>query len=346
MWSQQSPHGLRVSFSFGSFIFVCWLCRAPKPNKTVEATAGKFLVEFGVLRAVPHLCVRGRKFAAVSKHGFRVEPIRAAADDPLVDALHRESPAGVILHVGVWVVIGVSLDFPFHVFIADAHPHEQVSGAQPAISGLVAVSVSDIGFLRLSFLVGGWHTLNVVQIMKTPLIIDRWLQESEKRVTVFTLLAGIAAFGIGAAFLGPLNGLYLALGTFAAVGALDVFHTNTKARLKERQAPFIEPESELFFAAINQKGRHPKVIEEFPHGGLLFETRGFDEVPGGISLSFPFCPRCKNKVFERVCVRFPGRQQIVFHCSCGFSQPSQQTLSEVRTEARKACKILTFTPEP
>ncbi len=30
----------------------------PTANKTVEATAGKFLVEVGVLRAVPHLCVR------------------------------------------------------------------------------------------------------------------------------------------------------------------------------------------------------------------------------------------------------------------------------------------------
>lgn len=189
--------------------------------------------------------------------------------------------------------------------------------------------------------------LSVVQDkMKTPVIIDRWLQESEKHVTVFTLLAGIAAFGFGAAFLGPLNGLYLSLGTFAAVGALDVLHANAKADLQKRQAPFIEPEGDFFFAAIQHKGWKPVVIEKFPHGGLVFETLGFVELPGGISLSYPFCPRCKNKVFERVRVRFPGRQKIVFHCSCGFSCPSQQTLSEVRTEARQACTILTFTPEP
>jgi len=137
--------------------------------------------------------------------------------------------------------------------------------------------------------------------MKTPLIIDRWLQESERHVTVFTLLAAIAALGVGSAFLGPLNGFYLALGTFAAIGALDVLHTNTKASLKKRQADFIEPEGDLFFAAIQQKGWRPVVIEEFTHCGLLFETRGFDEIPGGITLSYPFCPRCKNKVFERVC---------------------------------------------
>ena len=41
------------------FVFVFWLSTAPRTaNKTVEATAGKFLVEVGVLRAVPHLCVR------------------------------------------------------------------------------------------------------------------------------------------------------------------------------------------------------------------------------------------------------------------------------------------------
>jgi hypothetical protein len=38
-------------------VFVLVIRRAPMPNKAVDATAGKSLVEVGVLRAVPYLCV-------------------------------------------------------------------------------------------------------------------------------------------------------------------------------------------------------------------------------------------------------------------------------------------------
>jgi hypothetical protein len=38
--------------------FLVLVVPLPRPNKTVEATAIKSLVEVGVLLAVPHLCVR------------------------------------------------------------------------------------------------------------------------------------------------------------------------------------------------------------------------------------------------------------------------------------------------
>ena len=49
-----------------------WCFRVPRTaNKTVEATAGKFLVEVGVLRAVPHLYVSEiKKYVRMTRSAF------------------------------------------------------------------------------------------------------------------------------------------------------------------------------------------------------------------------------------------------------------------------------------
>jgi hypothetical protein len=86
-------------------LFVFWLSTAPRTaNKTVEATAGKFLVEVGVLRAVPHLCVRGTESDLVpcpadsavvaSTDAEWVLSVRAIHRDHRAVSVSRFRPAG------------------------------------------------------------------------------------------------------------------------------------------------------------------------------------------------------------------------------------------------------------
>ena len=74
--------------------FLVLVVPLPRPNKTVEATAIKFLVEVGVLRAVPHLCVRQRS------HGAKRGDLRGYSS--VLPARHSpEMPAYAYAAIGV-----------------------------------------------------------------------------------------------------------------------------------------------------------------------------------------------------------------------------------------------------
>ena len=173
------------------------------------------------------------------------------------------------------------------------------------------------------------------------IIIDRWLKRAEQVVTIYTILAGISGFGIGACFFGPLRGFYLALGTFGAVGALDVFHGHARTQLDKRRRS--RDQGSHYFMAISEKNPRwkPKVIKEFTHDGLFFRTIGFNEFPVPITCTLPLCPACSSQLTERAKVSFPGRPRIQLYCECGFSRPSNQTLCELQHEAKHIGNVLT-----
>ncbi len=166
--------------------------------------------------------------------------------------------------------------------------------------------------------------------------IARWLARAEGGVGLYPILAGLGCLGLGAVFLDPIRGFWIALAGFAAAGALDVRHARAKASLDQRR---LAGDKSRLFRLIQDKFPkwQPKVIKEFAHGGLRFRAVGFEEHPVAIAVSSPLCPRCGHNLAERADVRFPGRASIRFYCACGFETASALTLAELWSEAERLC---------
>jgi hypothetical protein len=174
---------------------------------------------------------------------------------------------------------------------------------------------------------------------KTPNVVNRWLLRAEQFVSIYTILAGLTGFGIGACFFGPIKGLYLAIGLFGAVGALDIFHRQITSHLQQRRN-LNDPltRSHLYLGMSDKyKDWRPTVLKEFSHNGIHFRSFGFEQYRVPLLVSQPLCPECKGVLLERTCVKFPARTRIQFRCPCGFSRNSTVTLNELQAEAEHLC---------
>ena len=166
--------------------------------------------------------------------------------------------------------------------------------------------------------------------VRKKMILDIWNKALAKTGALSALFA-MLVFGILLLLLSDFKvSLSASIIAFSTSGFLEVFHLNRKADIYSRRQPIYDKDSLFWkFMSHEKKIFQPKMFEEFLYEEMNFKTFGFVDVPGPITITGPFCPRCKGNMLEGVSVKFPGNVRIVFNCMCGFSHKSKKTVSEI-----------------
>ena len=164
--------------------------------------------------------------------------------------------------------------------------------------------------------------------------ISRWLKRAEGVVSIYTILAGIAAYGFGAYFVDLLHGFYLAVGVFGAVGAFDMFHRQRHAELDQR-CQYVHKSGLVWDVFRQRPNWKPKIIQEFAHSGFRFKSLGFEEIPNVLFVTYPLCPACGDTLAQRGCFAFPYRPRFRLYCKCGYSHDSEHSSYELQCEAEQ-----------
>jgi hypothetical protein len=170
--------------------------------------------------------------------------------------------------------------------------------------------------------------------MAFPNFISRWIHRCEKQVGLITLFVGLTAFALTALIWNPYRATFAAIGAFAIIGSAERFHINRKSELLQRCHSSYEADLMLAVAKKHPLWK-PKLFKEFLHGQARFNVGGFEQAPIPFMISEPLCPRCSNKLIERITVFFPGIIRIKWLCNCGFKTKSNKTLAEIQNEAAK-----------
>lgn len=164
-------------------------------------------------------------------------------------------------------------------------------------------------------------------------IIKKALNKIIDNIGIFSILSTIFVFGISSIFFNLGFSISLFFVALSLAGFLELFHMQRKTEINKRRQVLYDRFS-LFDSFISSKKKifYPEMIKEFTYNNLSFRLIGFEDVPGPITISGPFCPRCKADVLESVVFKFPGRTKIFFKCICGFSNQSKKTKEEIVNE--------------
>lgn len=173
--------------------------------------------------------------------------------------------------------------------------------------------------------------------MAFPEFINRWIKKCEGHVGIIPLFAGLIAFTF-TIFLDWRFAPVAAVGVFAIVGLVDMFHVKQKIQLVERRKPSYNANFYLDICEANPPWK-PKVLKEFSHCQARFKVMGFDQKPIPFGISEPLCPRCDLKLIERISIFYPGIIRIKWLCNCGFETTTNQTLAETKREAARMGNI-------
>ena len=149
---------------------------------------------------------------------------------------------------------------------------------------------------------------------------------------MITVFISMAAFGLGSLFVNANSGLYVGIIAFGIAGAYEVAFRQRKAEARQRSKR-AKPSDIIPRIVDVYPDWHLKILQEFKHGGFIFRSMGFEEIPVPLAIAGPLCPVCKKSLAVRVHVSYFLKVRFTYICACGLNLSSPLSEDELRQEA-------------
>jgi len=178
-----------------------------------------------------------------------------------------------------------------------------------------------------------------------PSTISKMINRITDTVSIYPLLLAVGIFGVFGFFIGFVKAFFASCILLAVSGLFDVFHREKKADLTRRETYTPSTNARTQAILLIDMVKHdpakfcPDTPDEFKHRNLFFKLARFTNIGFPLEVLGPFCPECSQHLLYSGRVLFPGRTQIKYSCTCGFSVVMDTTPEELQNEVSQMSKI-------